>query len=95
MEINSLSCVARRIILTNTKRLGRYDNLPINNDNNNNNNNDNSSSQSHFNQSESRYKENVEKSLFGWDNLFLDTKAVHYKGYLQMLIKQPRGQLGS
>ena len=58
--------------LTITKRLGRYDNLPINNDNNN---NDNSSSQSHFNQSESRYKENVGKSLVGWDKPLFGHKS--------------------
>jgi hypothetical protein len=57
--------------LTITKRLGRYHNLPINNDNNN----DNSSSQSHFNQSESRYKENVGKSLFDWNKPLFGHKS--------------------
>jgi hypothetical protein len=41
----------------------------------NNNNNDNSGSQSHFNQSESRYKENMGKSLFDWDKPLFGNKS--------------------
>jgi hypothetical protein len=58
--------------LTITKRLGRYHNLPINNNNNNNN---NSSFQSHSNQLESLYKENVGKSLFDWNKPLLGYKS--------------------
>ena len=58
MEINSLSCVARRIIiLTNTKRLGRYHNFSINS------NGDNSRSTSYSNDLASLYGQNSRKSL--------------------------------
>jgi hypothetical protein len=56
--------------LTITKRLGRYHNLPINNNNNN-----NSSSQSHSNQLESLYKDNVGKSLFDWNKPLFGYKS--------------------
>jgi hypothetical protein len=62
--------ISKNLIIT--KRLGRYHNLPINN---NINNNDNSSSQSHFNQSESHYKENVGKSLFDWNKPLFGYKS--------------------
>jgi hypothetical protein len=48
--------------LTITKRLGRYHNLPIND-----NNNDNSSSQSYFNKLEQFYKDDTQKSLLDWN----------------------------
>jgi hypothetical protein len=48
--------------LTITKRLGRYHNLPIND-----NNNDNSSSQSYFNKLEQLYKDDTRKSLLDWN----------------------------
>ena len=47
--------------MTNTKRLGRYPNLSINN------NNDNSSSPSYFNELASFYKEKSRKQLFDLD----------------------------
>lgn len=67
MEINSLSCVARRIILTNTKRLGRYPHIT-------NNNNDDSSSQSYFNGLASLYKDNNRKPLVDWDKPLFENK---------------------
>ena len=67
MEINSLSCVARRIILTNTKRSGRYPHIT-------NNNNDDSSSQSYFNGLASLYKDNSRKPLVDWDKPLFENK---------------------
>jgi hypothetical protein len=62
--------ISKNLIIT--KRLGRYHNLPINN---NINNNDNSSSQSYSNQLESLYKENVGKSLFDWNKPLFGYKS--------------------
>ena len=47
--------------MTNTKRLGRYHNVPSNNSNDN-----NSRSQSHFNELGSLYKYNSRKLSFDW-----------------------------
>ena len=48
--------------MINTKRLGRYHNVPSNKSNN-----DNSSSQSHFNKLASLYNDNNRKSVVDWD----------------------------
>ena len=78
--------------MTNTKRLGRYHNVPSNN-----NNNDKSTLQSHFSKLACLYKDGNKKPSFDYCgvNLFLETKAVHYKNYLQKLIKQQREQPSS
>jgi hypothetical protein len=52
-----------RIILTNTKCLGRYHHIT----NNNNNDNDNSTSPSYFSELASLYKDNCRKPLLDWD----------------------------
>ena len=44
--------------MSNTKRLGRYPNVPCNNSNN-----DNSGSQSHFSELASLYEDNVKNSI--------------------------------
>ena len=53
--------------MTNTKRLGRYHNLSIDNNNNSTGHNDNSCSQSYFNKLASFYKENSHRSLLDWN----------------------------
>jgi hypothetical protein len=68
VKINSLSCVARRIILTNTKRLGGYPHST------NNNNDDDSSTQSYFNGLASLYKDNSRKPLVDWDKPLFEYK---------------------
>ena len=57
--------------LANTKRLGRYHNVPSNNSNDN-----NSRSQSHFNELASLYKYNSRKLSFDWSKpLFRNKRA--------------------
>jgi hypothetical protein len=67
-EISSLPYMTTRIMLINTKRLGRY-HYPTNN-----NNNDNSTSPSYFNELASLYKDNSRRSLHDWDKPLFGSK---------------------
>jgi hypothetical protein len=68
-EISSLPYMITRIMLTNTKPLGRYPH-PSTNDNN-----DNSSSESYFNELTPLYEENKRRSLLGWNKPLFGDKS--------------------
>jgi hypothetical protein len=67
--------------LTNTKRLGRYHNVPCNNSNN-----DKPNPQSHFNKSAFLHKGNSRKPLLDWDKPLFGRKG----GSLQKLLANAR-----
>jgi hypothetical protein len=75
VEINSLSCLGRSIILTNTKLLGRYPHIT--------NNNDDSSSQSYFNGLASLYKDNSRKPLVDWGKPLFGNKRTSLQKVLE------------
>ena len=64
--------------MTNTKRLGRYQNVPRNNSND-----DKSSSQSHFSKLASLYKDNRKKQSFDWSKRLFGKKQTSLQKVLE------------
>ena len=76
-EISSLPYMTTRIMLINTKRLGRY-HYPTNN-----NNNDNSTSPSYFNELASLHKDNSRRSLHDLDKPLFGSKRTSLQKLLE------------